>query len=92
MFEKEAEEYTDKYDIMNADLSPKSPRHIVLDVFKAGAEFGYNKSLEEIGDLRDCSNCKHWEYSTRSLSYFCDKTDRIDDIELQHYRCEHWEQ
>jgi hypothetical protein len=50
MFEKEAEEYTDKYDIMNADLSPKSPRHIVLDVFKAGAAFGYNKAIVEIKD------------------------------------------
>ena len=47
MFEKEAEEYTDKYNIMNEDLSPKSPRHIVLEVFTAGAVFGYNKANAE---------------------------------------------
>lgn len=34
--EEMAEEYADKYNIMNEDLSPKSPRHIVLECFLAG--------------------------------------------------------
>ena len=96
MFEKEAEEYAEKhafrvpYDGSNKFYDDKD-YECSKEGFQKGAEFGYNKALEEIGDLRDCSNCKHWKYSTRSLSYYCDKTDRTSDCELQCYRCEHWE-
>lgn len=82
MFEKDAEEKSLE--------QPFSKDHYYYG-FKDGAEFGYNKALEEIGDLRDCCNCKYWHYSTRSLSYYCDKTDKTADYERQGYRCEHWE-
>ncbi|MBO7713788.1 MAG: hypothetical protein J6S85_09480 [Methanobrevibacter sp.] len=59
--------------------------------FKDGAEFGYNKAMKELECLKDCSNCKHWHYSTRSLSYYCDKTGKSSDSERQCYRCEYWE-
>ena len=51
--EKLAEEYADNYNIMNEDLSPKSPRHIVLEVFKDG----YNKAIAR---MKCCENCKHY--------------------------------
>jgi hypothetical protein len=41
--EEMAEEYADNYDIMNKDLSPKSPRHIVTEVFLAGLKAGKPK-------------------------------------------------
>ena len=91
MFEKEAEERTEeKYNCNEKEIMPLEAIGYKKG-FKDGAEFGYNKAKEEIGDLRDCCNCKHWKYSTRSLSYYCDKTNRIDDCQLQYYRCEHWE-
>ena len=52
--------------------------------------------LEENQDLRkqvDCSNCKHWHYSTRLLAYFCDCSDKISDtIDSRTYEhCDKWE-
>lgn len=41
--EKMAEEYADNYELMNKDLSPKSPRHIVIEVFLAGLKAGRPK-------------------------------------------------
>lgn len=38
--EKMVDEYADNYDIMNKDLSPKSPRHIVKECFLAGLKIG----------------------------------------------------
>jgi len=87
MFEKEAEEYAKK----QFSSFVKGIREIARISFKKGAEFGYNKAMKDLECRKDCSNCKHWQYSTRSLSYYCDKTNRTDDCEKQYYRCEHWE-
>ncbi len=98
MFEKDAEEIMNNHcdcEMLSECLAGIRTRCTDFEESKKllieGIEFGYNKALEEIGDLRDCCNCKHWKYSTRSLSYYCDKTSRIDDCQLQYYRCEHWE-
>ena len=41
------------------------------------------KQVEElkakIEKMADCSNCKHWNYSTRLLAYVCDCSDKISD-------------
>ena len=94
MFEREAEQYERKVDSENVhdEWGQVDYRFCdIIDAFKDGAEYGYAKALEEIADLKDCSNCKHWEYSTRSLSYYCEKTGRCDDCKTQGYSCEHWE-
>ena len=55
------------------------------------------KQVEElkakIERLADCSNCKHWDYSTRLLAYFCDCSDKISDsIDSRTYEhCDKWE-
>lgn len=47
----------------------------------------------EIEKMADCSNCKHWHYSTRLLVYFCDCSDKISDsINSRTYEhCDKWE-
>ena len=55
------------------------------------------KQVEElktkIEQLADCSNCKHWHYSARSLSFYCDCSDMIsnstDSRTYEH--CDKWE-
>ena len=55
------------------------------------------KQVEElkakIERLADCSNCKHWHYSARSLSFYCDCSDKIststDSRTYEH--CDKWE-
>lgn len=55
------------------------------------------KQVEElkakIERLADCSNCKHWHYSARSLSFYCDCSDMIsnstDSRTYEH--CDKWE-
>lgn len=92
MFEKEAKEYArENTSYYGTDDCYDKDTEKVEQTFKDGAKFGYNKALKENGDLRDCCNCKHWHYSTRSLSYYCDKTSKCDDSERQCYRCVHWE-
>lgn len=55
------------------------------------------KQVEElkvqIEKMADCSNCKHWHYSTRLLAYFCDCSDMISDsIDSRTYEhCDKWE-
>ena len=73
-----------------------------------GYEIGKNENLsKENQDLRkqveelkakiekmaDCSNCKHWNYSTRLLAYVCDCSDKISDsIDSRTYEhCDKWE-
>lgn len=48
---------------------------------------------EKIEKMADCSNCKHWDYSTRLLAYFCDCSDKISDsIDSRTYvHCDKWE-
>lgn len=92
MFEKDAEKYgKENCVIWNNGLCTFVDSERTSKIWQDGAEFGYNKALEELGDLRNCCNCKHWRYSTRSLSYYCDKTDKIADYERQFSHCEHWE-
>ena len=55
------------------------------------------KQIEElkakIEKMADCSNCKHWHYSTRLLVYVCDCSDMIsnstDSRTYEH--CDKWE-
>ena len=55
------------------------------------------KQIEElkakIEKMADCSNCKHWNYSTRLLAYVCDcsgkMSDSIDSRTYEH--CDKWE-
>ena len=55
------------------------------------------KQVEElkakIEKLADCSNCKHWHYLARSLSFYCDCSDMIsnstDSRTYEH--CDKWE-
>ena len=55
------------------------------------------KQVEElkakIEKLADCSNCKHWHYSARLLSFYCDCSDKIsnstDSRTYEH--CDKWE-
>ena len=55
------------------------------------------KQVEElkakIEKMADCSNCKHWNYSTRLLAYVCDCSDKISDsIDSRTYEhCDKWE-
>ena len=54
------------------------------------------KQVEElkakIEQLADCSNCKHWHYSSLSLSFYCDCSDMIsnstDSRTYEH--CDKW--
>ena len=47
----------------------------------------------KIEKMADCSNCKHWHYSTRLLAYVCDCSDKISDsIDSRTYEhCDKWE-
>ena len=47
----------------------------------------------KIEKMIDCSNCKHWHYSTRLLAYVCDCSDKISDsIDSRTYEyCDKWE-
>ena len=93
MFEKEAEEYTDKYNIMNEDLSPKSPRHIVLEVFKASANFGYNKANEwhKVADGDLPSEEGGWVCNQNGLPCFFDwGTEQWLDCEGTQIRTTEW--
>ena len=55
------------------------------------------KQVEElkakIERLADCSNCKHWHYSARLLSFYCDCSDKIsnstDSRTYEH--CDKWD-
>ena len=55
------------------------------------------KQIEElktkIEKMADCSNCKHWHYSARSLSFYCDCSDKISvSIDSRTYEhCDKWE-
>ena len=55
------------------------------------------KQVEElkakIEKMADCSNCKHWNYSTRLLAYVCDCSDMISDStdSRTYEHCDKWE-
>ena len=55
------------------------------------------KQIEElkakIEKMKDCSNCKHWHYSTRLLAYCCDCSDMISDStdSRTYEHCDKWE-
>jgi len=51
--EELAEKYADSYNIMNKDLSPKSPRHIVKEAFLNGLKVGETMQVEQIKDISD---------------------------------------
>ena len=46
----------------------------------------------KIEKLADCSNCKHWHYSS-SLVYVCDCSDKISDSidSVTYEHCDKWE-
>ena len=55
------------------------------------------KQVEElkakIERLADCSNCKHWHYSARLLSFYCDCSDMISEStdSRTYEHCDKWE-
>ena len=55
------------------------------------------KQIEElkakIEKMADCSNCKHWHYSTRLLAYVCDCSGMISDStdSRTYEHCDKWE-
>ena len=55
------------------------------------------KQIEElkakIEKMTDCSNCKHWHYSTRLLAYVCDCSNMISDStdSRTYEHCDKWE-
>ena len=55
------------------------------------------KQVEElkakIERLADCSNCKHWHYSARLLSFYCDCSDKISEStdSRTYEHCDKWE-
>ena len=55
------------------------------------------KQIEElkakIERLADCSNCKHWHYSARLLSFYCDCSDKISEStdSRTYEHCDKWE-
>ena len=55
------------------------------------------KQVEElkakIEKLADCSNCKHWHYSARLLSFYCDCSDKISEStdSRTYEHCDKWE-
>ena len=55
------------------------------------------KQVEElkakIERLADCSNCKHWHYSARLLSFYCDCSDKINEStdSRTYEHCDKWE-
>ena len=52
------------------------------------------KMIEELVDkTADCSNCKHWHYSTRLLAYYCDCSKKYSEsLDARTYEhCENWE-
>lgn len=76
-----AEEYADNYNIMNKDLSPKSPRHIITEVWLDGLKAGEEKAKKEIELMKCCQNCKHFDFDepkychkgVYNCAYVCDK-------------------
>lgn len=87
----------------------KTKRDVIKDFAKGIVVFNdeswvrlieYQKLQEEneqlkayIEQFKDCSNCKHWSYSTRLLAYVCDCSDKISDsIDSRTYEhCDKWE-
>ena len=55
------------------------------------------KQIEElkvkIEKMADCSNCKHWHYSTRLLAYVCDCSSMFSDSNdsRTYEHCDKWE-
>ena len=55
------------------------------------------KQVEElkakIEKMADCSNCKHWHYSTRLLAYVCDCSNMFSDStdSRTYEHCDKWE-
>ena len=55
------------------------------------------KQVEELKSkierLADCSNCKHWHYSARLLSFYCDCSDKISEStdSRTYEHCDKWE-
>jgi hypothetical protein len=68
MTDKEmAVRYADNYNLMNKDLSPKSPRHIVIEAFLAGLKADRPKWHNLQKDPNDLP--KHCRYGTRTSEH-----------------------
>lgn len=69
--EKMAEQFADNYDIMNKDLSPKSPRHIVKECFLAGLKAG-RPQWHKVTDWEDNSQFPKDELQTYVVRLYQD--------------------
>jgi hypothetical protein len=74
--EEMAVQYADNYNLMNKDLSPKSPRHIVIEAFLAGLK-------TQIEKMRCCQNCKN-----EGEDYYGNSCCRINE---SFWNCDKWE-
>jgi hypothetical protein len=80
--EEMAVRYADNYNLMNKDLSPKSPRHIVIEVFLAGLKAGrpkWHKVADD--DYPPCENDNHY-----SINVLTDS----GDIAYYDYNDDYW--
>ena len=75
----------------------KNECHYIKDGNLPKENQNLKKQIEElkakIEKMADCSNCKHWNYSTRLLAYVCDCSNKISDsIDSRTYEhCDKWE-
>ena len=75
----------------------KNECHYVKDGDLLKENQDLRKQVEElkakIEKLADCSNCKHWNYSARLLSFYCDCSDMISEStdSRTYEHCDKWE-
>lgn len=75
----------------------KNECHCIKDGYLPKENQDLKKQIEElkakIEKMADCSNCKHWHYSTRLLAYVCDCSDMISDStdSRTYEHCDKWE-
>ena len=84
-------------DFLLEKLNNKYVKHLRVPMFEKGTEQFLNgggkmKEAELKEKITDCSNCKHWYYSS-TLVYACDCSDKtgdsIDPMAYEH--CDKWE-
>ena len=75
----------------------KNECHYVKDGDLPKENQDLKKQIEElkakIEKMADCSNCKHWHYSARLLSFYCDCSDMISEStdSRTYEHCDKWE-
>lgn len=71
----------------------ESDKEAISIIIEKGKELEKeNKELKaQVENLKDCSNCKHCNYSNRILAYVCDIGDIIGDTMPAYEHCDKWE-